>query len=131
MSRQRKEPITDSWIWAAVQRGGGLGNYDAEGHYGTLVINFLANRREAQEYKSSLYRCAHYMSRNEIAPVSISMADIEKSGILGEYKITFQVSDKEEAKKYMVRTFGAKANWPYNPRNGRDPDHYHGEKEEG
>ena len=127
MSRQRKEPITDSWIWAAVQRGGGLGNYDAEGHYGTLVINFLANRREAQEYKSSLYRCAHYLARTGQAPVSISLADIEKSGLMGEYKITFQVSDKERAREYIRREFGENpSNWPYDPRNGRDPDHYRG-----
>jgi hypothetical protein len=127
LSRQRKEPITDSWILAAVQRGGGLGNYDDEGHYGTLVINLLANRREAQEYKSSLYRCAHYLARTGQAPVSISMADIEKSGLLGEYKLTFQVSDKERAREYIRREFGENpSNWPYDPRNGSDRDHYRG-----
>ena len=127
MARVRKEPITDSWILAAVQTGGGLGNYDEQGHYGTLVINGLANRREAQEYKSSLYRCAHYLARNDLAPVSISRADIEKSGIFGEYRITFQVSDKAKAREYMVEQFGRDvSNYPYDPRNGRDRDHYRG-----
>ena len=129
MSRQRKEPITDSWILAAVQTGGGLGNYDADGHYGTLRINGLASRTEAQQYTSSLYRCAHYLARTGQAPVSISQADIEKTGLLigGAYKITFRVSDKERARQHIEREFGTNpSNYPYDPRNARDPDHYHG-----
>ena len=127
MSRVRKQPITDSYIYAAVGAGGGLGNYDPQtGHYGTLVINFLESRTEAQQYKSSLYRCAHYLARNGIMPVSISMADIERS-TPGPYKITFRVSDKERARAHITEEFGSNpANYPYDPRNGHDRDHYRG-----
>ena len=42
--RQRKEPVTDDYILAAVTKSGGLGKHDANGHYATLVIKGLADR---------------------------------------------------------------------------------------
>lgn len=127
MPKPRKEPITDSYIYAAIGKTGGLGSYDADGHYGTLRINGLASRREAQEYKSSLYRCAHYLARTGAAPVSISLADIERSGVFGEYRITFRVSDKAHAVQHIREEFGPNPrNYPYDPSNRNDPDRYRG-----
>lgn len=129
MPRARKEPITDSYIYAAIGKAGGIGHYDADGHYGTLRINGLASRREAQEYKSSLYRCAHYLARTGQAPVSISLADIERTELLGAaYRITFRVSDKNHAVAHIREEFGPNPrNYPYDPSNRNDPDRYRGE----
>jgi hypothetical protein len=116
--RARKPPIADGYILAAIDQAGGLGKHDPQtGHYGTLVIRGLADRDEAAEWKSSLYRCAHFLSRHGIAPVSISQADIERDG--ASWKITFRVSDKTMARKYQLENRGTdRSKWSYDPRRG-------------
>lgn len=113
--RARKQPVTDAYIMAAVEAAGGLGKHDSAGHYGVLVIRGLADRDEAAEWRRSLFRCAHFMARNGIAPVSISQADIERDG--KKYKLTFRVSDKTMARKHQLETHGAdRSRWAYDPR---------------
>lgn len=113
--RARKPPIADDYILAAIAQAGGPGRHDpATGHYGTLVIRGLETRDEAAEWKSSLYRCAHYMTRRQIAAVSISQADIERDG--AGWKITFRVSDKTHARMHQLQTRGPdKSKWAYDP----------------
>jgi len=115
--RTRKQPVVDDYILAAVSRAGGLGSHDADGHYGVMVIRKLADRDEAAEYKSALFRCAHYMARHGIAAVSVSQADIERDG--SGYKITFRISDKTMARKYQLENRGTdRSKWSYDPRRG-------------
>ncbi len=113
--RARKPPITDEYILAAVDKAGGPGKHDGQGHYATLIIRGLADRDEAAEWKRSLFRCAHYMARNGIAAVSISQADIDRDGT--GYKITFRVSDKTMARKHQLQAHGTdRSKWSYDPR---------------
>ncbi len=114
--RVRKPPISDPYILAAIEQAGGLGKHDPQtGHYAQLVIRGLADRDEAAEWKSSLFRCAHYLSRNGIAAVSVSQCDIERDG--AGWKITFRISDKTMARKHQLDTHGAdRSRWAYDPR---------------
>lgn len=114
--RARKQPVSDEYILAAVEQAGGLGSHHPQtGHYATLVIRGLADRDEAREWKLSLFRCAHWLSRHDIAPVSISQCTIERDG--AGYKITFRVTDKTIARKHQLETHGAdRSKWAYDPR---------------
>ena len=113
--RQRKEPITDAYIQAAVEQSGGLGKHDHNGHYGTLVIRGLASRAEAHEYELSLYRCALWLTRNKVMAVSISQCDVESDG--KEFKLTFRVTDKTHARLHHLDTHGTdRSKWSYDPR---------------
>jgi hypothetical protein len=122
---QRKLPILDGYILASVhQIGYGLGNYDDEGHYSTLVIRGLASRPTAQEWKRGLYRAALYLTRHG-TPVSVSMAKIARDGLRG-WKITYRVSDKDKAKAHQLAAHGSdKSRWAYDP-SGYDPRRYTG-----
>ena len=112
---QRKPPITDDYILASVEQAGGLGKHHPQtGHYAELVIRNLADKDEAAEWKNSLFRCAHYMSRHGIAPVSMS-AKVERDG--SGYKITFAAVDKTLAKAHVLAKYGSdRTKWPYDPR---------------
>lgn len=113
--RARKPPVTDDYIRAAIDQAGGLGNHDAEGHYGTLVIGGLADKAEAAEYKMSLFRCAHWLTRNKLLDVSISQCVIEREGT--GYKLTFRVTDKTHARKHQLTEHGTdRSKWAYDPR---------------
>ena len=97
---QRKQPIVDDYITASVDKAGGLGKYHPQtGHYAELVIRGLADKDEANEWKNALFRCAHYMNRHDIAPLSIS-AKIEPDG--DGYKITFAAVDKTLARAHVL-----------------------------
>lgn len=114
--RARKPPVSDEYILAAIEQAGGPGKHDATtGHYGTLVIRDLADRAEAAEWKASLFRCAHWMTRHGIADVSISQCNVERDG--AGYKITFRVTDKTIARKHQLETHGTdRSKWSYDPR---------------
>lgn len=117
--RQRKPPVTDDYIRAAIAQAGGE-HHPQTGHYGTLVIRGLDSRDEAAEYKRSLFRCALWLTRNGGPSVSISQADIERDGT--GYKLTFRVSDKVHARKYQLETKGTdRSKWSYDPRFKGDP----------
>ncbi len=126
MPPQRKLPILDGYILASVRQiGYGLGNYDAEGHYSTLVIRGLPSRPTAQEWKRGLYRAALYLTRHG-TPVSVSRADIARDGLRG-WKITYRISDKERAKQHQEAAHGTDpARWAYNPADRNDPRRYTG-----
>jgi len=112
----RKPPISDDFILASIDQAGGIGNYDpATGHYAELVIRGLASKEEAAEWKSSLWRCAHYLSRKGIAPVSMVSAKIEPDG--SAYRIRFRAGDKIYARKRVIDKYGPdRSKWPYDPR---------------
>jgi hypothetical protein len=124
---QRKQPILDGWILASVNQAGGLGNYDDEGHYATLVIRGLADRGTAQEWKRGLYRSALYLTRHG-TPVSISEASIIRDLVRRSgWQLTFRVSDKGRAIEHQEATYGTNpANYAYNPANRNDPRRYTG-----
>lgn len=112
--RQRKEPVTDDYILAAVSQAGGLGKHDANGHYATLVIRGLADREEAIEYQRSLFRCALFLHRRRGIAVSMS-AKISRDG--KGWKITYTVHDKTHASLYHLTAHGVdRTKWAYNPR---------------
>lgn len=113
--RARKPPVTDAYILASVDRAGGIGRHHPEtGHYATLVIKGLASREEAEEWKRSLYRCAHYLSRAGIADVSIS-ASIRRDG--SAYLVEFKAINKTLARKHVMEKYGPdRSRWPYDPR---------------
>lgn len=113
--RTRKAPVTDAYILAAIDHVGGVGKHDEHGHYGVLVIDGLADREEANEYKRSLFRCALWLSRNGGPTVSISQADIERDG--KTWKLTFRATDKTHARKFQLENKGTdRAKWSYDPR---------------
>lgn len=114
--RARKPPVSDPYILAAIEQAGGLGKHHPDtGHYGVLVIRDLADRAEATEWKNSLFRCAHWLSRHGIAPVSISQCDIERDG--AKWKITYRVTDKTMGRKFQLENRGAdRSKWSYDPR---------------
>lgn len=114
--RARKPPVSDPYILAAVDQAGGLGkHHPVSGHYATMVIRDLETRDEANEWKLSLFRCAHWLSRHDIAPVSISQCTIERDG--AKWKITFRVTDKTIARKHQLETHGSdRSKWAYDPR---------------
>jgi hypothetical protein len=100
--KARKEPITDHYIQASVERG----MNDATGHYGELVVNELADNAEALEMKRSLYRCAKYLG--------FSMhAEIEK--LADGYQVRFKAIDKARARAFVIQKYGGVENLPYNP----------------
>lgn len=114
--RRRLEPITDDWILASVERAGGIGRHDpANGHYAELIIDDLADKAEADEYRKSLFRCAHYLNRNGIAPVSMSADRAVRVG--SKYQIRFRAVDKTMAKAFVLAKHGTdRSKWPYDPR---------------
>lgn len=120
--RARKPPVSDGYILAAIDQAGGLGKHHPDtGHYAVMIIRDLADRDEAAEWKASLFRCAHWLSRHDIAAVSISQCDIERDG--SKWKITFRVTDKTIARKHQLETHGTdRSKWSYDPRrrNGGD-----------
>lgn len=120
--RARKEPVLDHWIWASVQRAGGLGkHHPTTGHYADLVITGLADRDEADEYKKALHRCAFYLHRTGAAPVSMS-TDRPARAVDGTYVIRFRVIDKTYAKAAMLARYGNdRSKWPYDPRRRATP----------
>lgn len=118
--RQRKEPVVDEWLMAAVEQAGGVGKHDQHGHYAVLVIRGLENREEAAEYKRALFRCALWLTRNGVAELSVSQCDIERDG--AAWKLTFRVSDKTHARKFQLETRGAdRSRWAYDPRGRVSP----------
>lgn len=112
--RARKEPITDSYLLAAIAQAGGPGKHDASGHYATLVIRGFADRDEAREYDLSLYRCALWLTRNRDADISVS-TKVERDS--GGYLIRFSVHSKTHARAYIMAKHGTdRSKWPYDPR---------------
>ena len=112
----RRPPVTDDYILASVTQAGGIGQHDpATGHYAEMVIRGLADMDEATEWKNSLYRCAHYLNRKGIAPVSMSAVSIERDG---KYlAIRFSTGDKTYARRQVLRKYGPdRSKWPYDPR---------------
>jgi hypothetical protein len=113
--RQRKEPVVDAYILAAISQAGGVGKHDGTGHYGTLVIDGLADKDEAAEYKRALFRCALWLNRNQGHKLSISRSDIDRDGT--GWKLTFRVTDKTHARRHMLEHHGPdRSKWAYNPR---------------
>jgi hypothetical protein len=115
--RKRKDPVTDDWILASVERAGGLGkHHPATGHYADLVITGLASKEEADEYKRSLFRCAHYLNRTGRAPVSMS-SDRPVRAADGTYSLRFRAVDKTLARAHVLARYGTdRSKWPYDPR---------------
>lgn len=114
--RKRKEPVTDEWIMASVNRCGGLGYYDPQtGKYADLIIRGLDTREEAEDWVKALYRCAHWLNRNNIAPVSMSTDPIERNG--SGYQIRFRAIDKTMARAHVLARYCKdRSRWPYDPR---------------
>jgi hypothetical protein len=113
--RARKEPISDSYLLAAIAQAGGPGKHDpATGLYGTLIIRGLADRDEAGEWDKSLYRCALWLTRNRDADISVS-TNVKKSG--DGYLIEFSVFNKTHARAHIMAKHGTdRQHWPYDPR---------------
>lgn len=113
--RARKEPVVDDWIMAAVAKAGGIGRHHPQsGLYQTLVIKGLDTREEADEWRKALYRCAHWMSRNGVAAVSVTIK-IERA--TNGYLIRYSVYDKVMARKHILEKHGTdRSKWPYDPR---------------
>ena len=111
----RKQPVVDDYILASIEQAGGIGRYDpATGHYPEMVIKGLASKEEAAEWKSALWRCAHYLSRKDIAPVSMVSVKIEPDG--NGFKIRFRAGDKTYARKRVIEKYGPdRSKWPYDP----------------
>lgn len=99
--KARKEPLTDHFIQASVERGMNPGN----GHYGELIVNELADQGEALEIKRSLYRCAFFLGFSMSARIE-RLAD-------GSYQVRFKAIDKARARAYVLQKYGN--NLPYNP----------------
>ena len=117
--RARKQPVSDHYILAAIDKAGGPGKHDAQGHYGVMVIKELKDRDEAEEWHHSLYRCALWLTRNRKNLVgngiSVSQADIQRDGT--EWKIIFRITDKVHGRKYQLENRGTdRSKWFYNPR---------------
>jgi hypothetical protein len=112
----RREPVTDAYVLASVKQAGGIGHHDpATGHYAEMVIRGLGSMDEAAEWKNSLYRCAHYLNRKGIAPVSMSQAKIERDGT--GFLIRFRAGDKTYARQKVLSKYGPdRSKWPYDPR---------------
>jgi hypothetical protein len=108
--------VVDDWIMAAVTQAGGLGQHHPEtGHYQTLIIKGLDSREEADEWRKALFRCAHWMHRNGVAPLSVTIKIVPLKG--GTYQIRFSVYDKTMARKYILEKHGTdRTKWPYDPR---------------
>jgi hypothetical protein len=115
--RARKEPVLDAWIWASINRAGGLGRHHATtGHYADLVITGLADKDEADEYRRALHRCAFYLHRTQQAGISMR-ADRPERRPDGSYSIRFRVVDKTYAKAAVLARYGNdRSKWPYDPR---------------
>jgi hypothetical protein len=113
--RKRKDPVTDDYILASVNQAGGPGKHDpATGHYGELLIEDLASKEEAIEYRNSLFRCALWLHRNGVAEISMS-AKIERAG--KQYRIRFAAVDKTWARQHVLSKYGPdRSKWPYDPR---------------
>lgn len=113
--RARKPPVLDDYVLASVTQAGGLGRHHPEtGHYAELVIRGLS-KEDAAEYRRALYRCAHYLSRNGLAPVGMSAGPPQRDG--SQWKITFRAVDKTLARKHVLERYGPdRSKWPYDPR---------------
>ena len=111
--RARKAPVLDHWLMAVVDQAGGIGQH-ANGCYGTLLIDGFADKDEALEYQRALYRCAAYMHRNGVAPVSVHV-DTERDS--GKWLIRFTVYDKTYGRKHIMDKHGPdRSKWPYDVR---------------
>lgn len=99
--KARKEPVTDHFIMASVERG----MNPSTGHYGELIVNDLASREEAMEIKRSLFRCAKFLG--------FSMSAHVEQLASGSYQVRFRAIDKAMARAYVVKRYGT--NMPYNP----------------
>lgn len=113
--RSRKEPVTDDYILASVSQAGGPGRHHPDtGHYAELLITGLTSKEEAAEWRASLFRCAHWLTRNRGAEVSMS-AKIERDG--SGYRIRFAAVDKTIARQHVLTKYGPdRTKWPYDPR---------------
>jgi hypothetical protein len=109
------EPVVDDYLMAAVTKAGGLDkHHPVTGLYQTLVLRDLKDREEADEWRKALYRCAHWMSRNGVAPVSVSVK-IERDG--QGYLIRYSVYHKVMARLHILNKHGKdRSKWPYDPR---------------
>jgi len=100
----------------SVQRAGGLGRHDANGRYADLLITGLEDREQADEFRRSLFRCAHFLNRRGIAAVSMS-ADPPARQPDGSYVISFRAIDKTAGRAYILAKHGGdRTRWPYDPR---------------
>lgn len=113
--RARKPPVTDQHVLASIAQAGGIGRHHPEtGHYATLIIRGLASRDEADEWRRSLYRCAHYLSRTGQADVGMS-ATVRRDGT--RWLIEFRAVDKTLARRHVLQKYGSdRSKWPYDPR---------------
>lgn len=113
--KSRKQPVVDDYILASVEQAGGIGAHHQEtGHYATLYIRGLTSREQAAEWSRALYRCAHYLARNQLADVSMS-AKISRVG--NKYEIEFRAVDKTLARAHVLAKYGTdRSKWPYDPR---------------
>lgn len=97
--KARKQPVTDHYIQASVERG-----MNEHGHYAELLVTDLADNAEALEIKRSLYRCGKYLG------YSIH-AEIEK--LADGYQVRFKAIDKAKARAYVLAKYPN--GMPYNP----------------
>jgi hypothetical protein len=114
--RERKPPITDDYIYAAIEQAGGLGAHHPEtGEYATMVLRGFADREEALEWQRSLYRCALFLHKRRNVPVSMSVKMIRDGK---GWALRYRVGDKTLARQYHLNTHGHdNTKWAYNPRN--------------
>lgn len=111
--RQRLEPILDHLVQASIEQAGGK-HHPQTGHYATLRYTGIETRERAEDIKRALYRCAHYMHKNNIADVGMS-ATILRIG--EEYVVEFRAVDKSIARAYVLKRYGPdRSKWPYDPR---------------
>jgi hypothetical protein len=104
----------DAWVIASVSQAGGR-HHPETGHYATLVIRGLASKEEAAAWKQALFRCAHYLNRNGIAAVSMSVDKVQRDG--AGFKFAFRAVDKTLARAHVMKKYGPdRSKWPYDPR---------------
>lgn len=110
----RKQPVTDDWLWESIKRGGGLGNHHPQtGRYATLTMR-CDSQEEASEYRRSLFRCAYYLARTGQAPVSVHIEPTKRAG--SKWVFDFTVVDKSHARRHILEKHGTdRSKWPYDP----------------
>jgi hypothetical protein len=113
--RNRKPPVTDDYILAAINHAGGLGKHHPQtGEYATLVLRGFTDRDEALEWQRSLYRCALFLTRRRGIPVSMSVR-MTRDG--NGWKLTYRVGDKTFARAWHLAQHGTdRTQWAYDPR---------------
>jgi hypothetical protein len=110
--KQRKEPILDHYIMAAVNAR----PMDETGAYGTLIVNDLTDAEEKEAF-SALRRAALHLK------YSVSCVKEDDPEHPGKCQVKFTVRDKAMSRAWIVSNFGTdRSAWKYNPRQRNQKD---------